>query len=254
MSDSIWAAFKVQYRMHKQINDVIAQFYTDIGGLVCGLDITKQDSADFSDRESRYHGLSYPGILKPNVHTIWIDVPNGVEKGGGGESWENQQEVDAIGKLLQIINKAAGYRDYIGFWKNYRNRERSVTESQLGIISFYAKQKQKLASKLQSLKDKGLVDSACFNARVDTVDNFQGQERGIVIVSTVRTIKEGFTKQPERLNVALSRARRLLIIVGNSKFFSSVNVEGHYIYKNVIDQIKANHGFIDVSELDKYTE
>jgi superfamily I DNA and/or RNA helicase len=78
--------------------------------------------------------------------------------------------------------------------------------------------------------------------RLSTVDRFQGMERNIIIVSMVRSNKLasfqgqlpdeiygesgyplqeslGFAESPNRLNVALSRARRLLIVVGNSEHF-----------------------------------
>ena len=98
-----------------------------------------------------------------------------------------------------------------------------------------------------------------------SVDRFQGMERNIVIVSLVRSncIAEndkqapdfriykglgyrrqsdlGFAKSPNRLNVALSRAKRLLIIVGNSSHYSAYkNKDGDAIYKNVYDTIKEN--------------
>jgi len=95
--------------------------------------------------------------------------------------------------------------------------------------------------------------------RISPVDRFQGMERNIVIVSLVRSNKiaaseneqsdferypeTGFPKQdslgfaefPNRLNVALSRAKRLLIIVGNSKHFRR-----HQTYDRVYQTI-ANH-------------
>ena len=95
--------------------------------------------------------------------------------------------------------------------------------------------------------------------RVSTVDRFQGMERNIIIVSMVRshciqTEKDqkpnfeqypeygyakqedlGFAQSPNRLNVALSRAKRLLIIVGDSKLFRSKD-----IYDNVYTTIE-NH-------------
>eukprot|EP00743_Colponemidia_sp_Colp-15_P019174 GILK01024329.1.p1 GENE.GILK01024329.1~~GILK01024329.1.p1 ORF type:complete len:154 (+),score=15.91 GILK01024329.1:45-464(+) len=61
--------------------------------------------------------------------------------------------------------------------------------------------------------------------KVATVDSFQGRESKVVIVSCVRSAKEhashdakfgiGFLQQPERTNVALSRAKDLLVIIGN---------------------------------------
>ena len=45
-------------------------------------------------------------------------------------------------------------------------------------------------------------------------------ERNIVIISTVRTDQIGFAKAIERINVAFSRAKRLLIVVGDKDFFA----------------------------------
>lgn len=86
------------------------------------------------------------------------------------------------------------------------------------------------------------------------MDNFQGQERGIVIVSTVRTNGNGgFARSPERLNVALSRARRLLVVVGDSHFFSTVkDRSGRYIYRNAIEKIKQYGGFINYKEIERF--
>lgn len=60
--------------------------------------------------------------------------------------------------------------------------------------------------------------------RIDVVDRFQGMERNIVIVSTVRSNQYnsiGFAKEIERINVAFSRARSLLIVIGNKDLFYS---------------------------------
>lgn len=93
-------------------------------------------------------------------------------------------------------------------------------------------------------------------------------ERNIIIVSTVRSDKLnkgnniivpnfdiGFAKTPERLNVALSRARRLLIVVGNKNFFYKFkDSEGNPLYKNAIDEIAKNGRIIDYKTLNKYAK
>jgi hypothetical protein len=60
---------------------------------------------------------------------------------------------------------------------------------------------------------------------VATVDSFQGQEADIVILSTVRTKHLGFVDDSQRLNVALTRAKRVLRVVGSVDFFFSLGAD-----------------------------
>lgn len=242
---SIKATFNVQYRMHPQIGDVVSQFYTaDSGGLRCGLDNAKVNSDQLKDPQSRWHGFCLPGFIKPGIHTIWVDVPEGKEM-QDGTSWYNQEEVNATECVLKCLVEADGFKEYLDFWNRCGDAQTKMTEAQVGIISFYGRQVQLLQSKTQSVRDKYGV--ACKTA---SVDRFQGQERGIVIVSAVRTRSKGFTSRPERLNVALSRARRLLVIVGNSGFYQTVkDRDGNYLYRPVIEKIKENGGFVQFDNL-----
>jgi len=69
-----------------------------------------------------------------------------------------------------------------------------------------------------------------------TVDRFQGRECDIVICSLVRKNKNGnigFAKKPNRINVAFSRARRLLCIVGNSGQFCFESRDARNAYKKI---------------------
>lgn len=203
---SLVATLDTQYRMHEQIMNCISHFYSDDieGGLKCGI-INDMDSDDPTNRGSRYHGLENQPFINPNVHAIWVDVDGKEEK--VGTSSMNRAELKAVEKVLNAIRKSKGYEEYLSRMKKPEDKE-------VGIITFYGAQ----AGELNRMQKMGEFGDGSF--RIDVVDNFQGMERNIVIVSTVRTDRIGFAKEIERINVAFSRAKRLLIVVGDKDFFS----------------------------------
>lgn len=76
----------------------------------------------------------------------------------------------------------------------------------IGVISFYAQQ----VNDIRNL-------CGCDRVTVDTVDSFQGHERDVIIVSTVRCVgRVGFLKDPRRWNVSITRSKRALIVVGHA--------------------------------------
>ena len=119
------------------------------------------------------------------------------------------------------------------------NKIRRAEEKEIGVITYYAAQKNELKN---ALKDIDIP------LRVNTVDKFQGMERNIVIVSTVRSNRSvlgnnkeqpnefelGFAKELQRINVGFSRAKRLLIVVGDKSHFEKNKEE----YKNAIKQME----------------
>lgn len=244
---SLKGVFNLQYRMHPDINDVIKQFYIEDGGLECGLTTPIDlgvDNPDMSNPASRYHGIETNDFISKDNHVIWIDTnsPELLD----GTSRVNYGEVEAIREILLQLKISDSFQQYQSFWE-------SPEDQQIGVISFYGKQ-LKLLSDLK--REKELKD---IPIRISTVDRFQGMERNIIIVSMVRSNriathakqkpdfnlypKLGFQKQeslgfaqsPNRLNVALSRAKRLLIIVGNSELYRQKS-----IYDNVFNTIKNN--------------
>lgn len=92
----------------------------------------------------------------------------------------------------------------------------------IGIITPYTQQVKKIRT--------AITQSNLAMPKVGTVEEFQGQERKIILLSTVRTMEHqlkddkryslGFIQSPERMNVAISRARALLVIFGNPKLLS----------------------------------
>jgi len=261
VSKSIKSVFTEQYRMHPQINDAIKQFYkNDEGGLSCGLDLKKVDSPNLAEPESRYHGFYHPGFISPDVHVLWVKVDE-PEQRTDSKALYNEKEVEAVKRVLQYLKHSKGFEEYMQYWdNNIRSTEHRNIEKEIGVISFYGQQVKYLNEVKSFARNNGM------RLKLNTVDKFQGMERNIVIVSTVRSDKyktakgivtnddPGFAKSPERLNVALSRARRLLIVVGNNEFFDHVKDanSGNLLYHNVIEEMQKHHEIIDYKTLTKY--
>lgn len=202
------ATLDTQYRMHEQIMQTINHFYKDdlIDGLKCGIEET-MDIPDLKNKGSRYHGLDFNNIIRPDIHAIWINVHNPEKK--EGSSYTNSAELDAIRLVVKAIEESDGYTNYIDSFHKPEDKE-------IGLITFYSAQKRGIVD----MQKKGKLGKGVY--RIDVVDKFQGMERNIVIVSTVRSNNKrnmGFADRIERINVAFSRAKRLLIVVGDKQFF-----------------------------------
>jgi superfamily I DNA and/or RNA helicase len=132
-------------------------------------------------------------------HYSFIDCDIGLEKNGGrtGKSLSNPLEAIFVIKLIKFL------RDQC----NLKIKD----SNSLCVISFYAAQVNLIQSKLNK---EGIGD-----VRVVSVDSCQGSEADCIIISFVRSNLHktvGFLKDYRRLNVALTRAKRLLISVGSA--------------------------------------
>ncbi|XP_052587465.1 protein ZGRF1 [Peromyscus californicus insignis] len=87
-----------------------------------------------------------------------------------------------------------------------------ITGSMIGVITLYKSQMYKICHLLSAV-DIGHPDGKA--VQVSTVDAFQGAEKEIIILSCVRTRQVGFIDSEKRMNVALTRGRRHLLIVGS---------------------------------------
>ena len=98
---------------------------------------------------------------------------------------------------------------------------------------------------IKNLNLKNIAD----NIDINTVDAFQGRQTDIIIYSTVRSSKKnssiGFQKERERLNVAFSRARRLLIIVGDLDFINNYAIRDNK-FPDIIKYIKENKDYCQI--------
>ena len=134
-------------------------------------------------------------------------------KGGNiSSSFYNDSEIEITKNLLIKINE--GYENHI---------EKNVS---VGVISLYKDQVNMIKKEVNKMNFKNIN----FNkSKVSSVDEFQGKEEDIIIVNLVRNSKSKgvseFVKKLERINVALSRARKMLIVVGAKSFFTRLDIE-----------------------------
>ncbi|XP_074590688.1 uncharacterized protein LOC141846548 [Curcuma longa] len=177
----------VQYRMHPQIRDFPSRYFYQ-GRLTDSESIANLDDEVYY-RDSLLHPYAF------------FDITHGRESHRGGSvSYQNVHEAQFSLRLYEHLQK---------FVKSNGGKKLSV-----GIITPY-----KLQLKcLQREFDDVLKSEEGKDIYINTVDAFQGQERDVIIMSCVRASNHGvgFVADIRRMNVALTRARRALWVVGNA--------------------------------------
>ncbi|MBB6714778.1 serine/threonine-protein kinase [Clostridium gasigenes] len=190
MTDEARIILTTQFRMHPDISKLVADiFYPSVN--ICTT----------IKPEDRNHNLSWwPKSIK------WIDTSKSSECDEIDEllSKKNLLEAKVILKQLEMIES------------NYRGIKKY--DVSIAVISGYNAQKNLLYNLIKP-NDKHRWQN--IKILIDNIDAFQGSETDIVIYSLVRCNKDfkiGFLYDERRLNVALSRGRSCLIIVGNMNF------------------------------------
>ena len=231
---------KIQYRM----NDEIMRFSSDwfYGG--------KVESAP---------QIKYRSVLDYDHPITWIDTSNEENQitiegeDAPEDSASTSSSVSAanqnsdlnfkeqfVGESFGRINKAEAELTLLTLAEYFTKigKQRVLSESiDVGIISPYRAQVQylkKLIKKYEFFKPYRRLIS------VNTVDGFQGQERDVILISLVRSNDEGqigFLKDLRRMNVAMTRARMKLIILGNKDTMTK-----HPFYKKLWEYVETiNH-------------
>lgn len=239
-----------QYRCHSHIMEVFNHFY---GGNECGLMIGKKQQDD-----EKQHGLTVKVngniIIDPEHHIYFVDCEKKESSEDGSTSKQNKQEASVIMELLKGIDHAA--LELISKGKIRVDKERQIDERpSVGVICTYGDQAGLIKKRRKGIQYKGFSQKDDEKLIISTVDDFQGDERDIILVSMVRNPRDHrfnaeFVKQFERINVAFSRARKLLIIVGAKKFLSEQKIDlpdlsgnhaldktNYPVYQKIIDTI-----------------
>lgn len=231
---------KIQYRMNEEIMRFSSDWF--YGGQV--------ESAP---------QIKYRSILDYDHPITWIDTSNEENQitiegeDAPEDSASTSSSVSAanqnsdlnfkeqfVGESFGRINKAEAELTLLTLAEYFTKigKQRVLSESiDVGIISPYRAQVQylkKLIKKYEFFKPYRRLIS------VNTVDGFQGQERDVILISLVRSNDEGqigFLKDLRRMNVAMTRARMKLIILGNKDTMTQ-----HPFYKKLWEYVEAiNH-------------
>jgi superfamily I DNA and/or RNA helicase len=195
---------KVQYRMNEQIMRFSSDWF--YGGQV--------ESAP---------QIKYRGILDYDIPIVWKDTSElDCEEEFVGESFGRINKTEAE----LTLNTLEEYFTKIG-------KERILEERiDVGVISPYRAQVQYLRN---LIKKREFFKPFRRQISVNTVDGFQGQERDVILISLVRANDEGqigFLRDLRRMNVAITRARMKLIILGDA-----ATMTRHPFYKKLYNYI-----------------
>jgi ATP-dependent RNA/DNA helicase IGHMBP2 len=116
----------------------------------------------------------------------------------------------------------------------------------IGLISPYRAQIRKFQELIFEGYQYPNIRSFAELLTVDSIDGFQGQERDIIVISLVRsnaTGEIGFLSDTRRMNVALTRAKRKLVIIGDSATLSH-----HPFYNDLLAYVEANGEYKSIYE------
>ena len=214
-----------QYRCHSHIMEVFNHFYGGgKNGLIVGT--KQQDNEKEHNLTVKIDGVT---IIDPAHHIYFIDCDQKESSAyEGSTSKINEQEAEVAITLLKALNAAC--EEQIAQHKIRIDKAKGVDERpSAGIICTYGDQAGLIKKKRKYQKFNGFSEKQDERLIISTVDDFQGDERDIILVSMVRNpsgtrYDAEFIKKFERINVALSRARKLLIILGSRKFLTEAGV------------------------------
>jgi energy-coupling factor transporter ATP-binding protein EcfA2 len=205
-----------QYRMPKTLGDLVStQFYDGILRSPLG-------------NEASFFGTDLKYIM--GYHLAWLDVPGGIgarEIKNNNGSYCRPAEAERVVNMLSKIIQDSGEKA-----KQYK----------YGIMTFYNGQKEILQDLIRTNQ---VIQQSQISIDIGSVDAFQGMEYDIVFLSMVRSNTDythtkkryGFTTDEHRLCVALSRAKRCMIIAGDSRMMHG---------KKAADAIPALKKFYDM--------
>ncbi|OSD07245.1 hypothetical protein PYCCODRAFT_1381842 [Trametes coccinea BRFM310] len=202
----------IQYRMHPDISQLPSKLFYD-GRL--------RDGPDMAEKTKRvWHTHPKFGTYR------FFNVQAGLEESSGGHSMLNRAEAQvAVALYNRLIKEFSSHLDF-----------------KVGVISMYRGQIGELRRAFQQRFGEEVMSTVDFN----TVDGFQGQEKDIIILSCVRAgpgvSSVGFLRDVRRMNVALTRAKASLFVLGHAPTLE----RSDEIWRQIVDNARSRSCLIDV--------
>ncbi|XP_022737002.1 regulator of nonsense transcripts 1 homolog [Durio zibethinus] len=182
---------QVQYRMHPCLSEFPSNSFYE-GTLQNGVTIN----------ERQLLGIDFPWPV-PNRPMLFYVQMGQEEISASGTSYLNRTEAANVEKIVTTFLRSG------------------VVPSQIGVITPYEGQRAYIVNYMS--RNGALRQQLYKEIEVASVDSFQGREKDYIILSCVRSNEHqgiGFLNDPRRLNVALTRARYGIVILGNPKVLS----------------------------------
>ena len=198
---------KHQHRMNEEISEFSRNEFYNGEAL--------KDANTIQERNEKFPF----GFRKGRSRSVWLDVASTITSG------VNEKEIKSIKKILQEFIEWARENPPP---KDNENRD-DKQRWEVALLSPYQAQRRGLRDMVRSLT--GMQYETRFDLLemknpsnvmlvVNSSDRFQGQEADVVFISLRNGSRIGFLDSPSRMNVAITRARELRIIVGNHDYFS----------------------------------
>ncbi|KAG8450883.1 hypothetical protein GDO86_003231 [Hymenochirus boettgeri] len=187
------------YRSHPNILKIPNELFYDDELQVAADEIVSHSYCNWEKLPRKGFPIIFHGVLGKD------------EREGNSPSFFNVTEIEVLMMYLESLFQTQG--------KKGLSR---ISPKDIGIISPYRKQVEKIRQAIK-IKLSGVSDVK--ELKVGSVEEFQGQERKVILISTVRSSQDyvkfdedfslGFLKNPKRFNVTITRAKALIILVGN---------------------------------------
>lgn len=221
-----YSTLNYQHRMHPDISAFPRQQFYPEGVLMNGNQTQAARRWDYQRYQS---------------HCVWINAQGKVYKN------TNLEEVKVIITELKAFCA----------WAEHKKKNAKGEAFDVAILTFYKGQEKALREAMQKQLPGNGNQYARFSykgisIKLATVDYFQGQEADVVFLSMVNVHRDGFMDSPNRLNVAITRARYQLVVVGYHNYFSqrSKTIELEAL-ANACHLTQANNNFSDCAKRNK---